>query len=344
MSSLTRFSTITVALMLAVGGVAPASAAARAAADLAVSATSVGVASAQSPAQVKAYWTEERMAQAKPPALAEPTAQQLEQIAASRVASKKPAESAAGGVPQKAAGGSNITAPGVQAATAAVWSPHGVMPARTIGKLFYTTDTGGSGYCSASVINADNFNTIWTAGHCVHGGSGRGWFSNFLFRPDYHNGSYVSTWSWKYAATTNGWINSSDFGYDIGAIALWPNGLGRIADVVGYQGYKFNVGYVFSVHQFGYPQDAVPARTDMNGERMFYCTGATYQIGSLQMGMRCDMFHGASGGPLLQDLQLARGWGYIVSENSWHSFSTNEWRNPYHGDAAINVRNLVKVQ
>jgi V8-like Glu-specific endopeptidase len=352
---LTRFSFTAVAVGLAVGvaagGGSPAVAAPGAGAQAQAAATtgarSVGIGSTQSPEQVRAYWTKERMAQAKPPTLAQPTAEQLRQLATSPPASTKPAEVAAGASPKRSAVGTDAASS--QAALASVraglWSPHGVMPARTIGKLYYTKDDGSGGYCTASVINADNFSSIWTAGHCVHGGSGHGWYSNFLFRPDYDNGSYVATWTWKYAATTNGWINSSNFGYDIGAIALWPNSLGRIADVVGYQGYKFNSGtYNWNIYSFGYPQDAVPARTDMNGERLFYCTGATWKVNDNQMGFHCDMFHGASGGPWLQDLQLSRGWGYIVSANSWHSFSTDEWRSPYLGDAAVNVRDLVKTK
>lgn len=312
-------------------------------AQAAAAARSVGISSAQSPQQVEAYWTPERKAKAAPPKLADPTPDQLARLA-NAPASTMPAQSAPGGLPRQTSAPAGTVAPAA-GSVAGIWSPHGVAPARTIGKLFYTKDDGTGGYCTASVINADNFDSIWTAGHCVHGGSGHTWYSNFLFEPDYDNGSYVGQWTWKYAATTNGWINNSDFGYDIGALALWPNSQGRVADIVGYQGYKFNSGnYVWSITSFGYPQDAVPARTDMDGNRMFYCTGTTWQVNSNQIGFHCDMFHGASGGPWLDDLQLSRGWGYIVSANSWHSFTTDEWRSPYLGDGAVNVRDLVRNQ
>ncbi len=199
------------------------------------------------------------------------------------------------------------------------------------------------------MINADNFSSIWTAGHCVHGGQGGTWFSNFLFRPAYpYPSPFIFpflAWSWKYVATTLGWALDGDWAYDIAAIALWPNSLGRIADRVGYQGYKFNWGvYAWNIHSFGYPQNAVPDRPEMDGQRLYYCTGTTWAVSSLQLGFNCDMFHGASGGPWLDDLQTARGWGYIISVNSWHSFTTDEWNSAYHGDAAINVRNLIKIQ
>lgn len=351
MQGLARLSVVTIAigLMTAVAG-SPAGAApdggpplTDAATTAAAAAAPVGASTGQSSRQVTAYWTKERKAQAKPDRVAGPTAEQLRRMAANPPAASRPAQSAPGGGPRQSTTGAAAVRP--LAAGASLWSPHGVAPARTIGKLYYTKDDGTGGYCSASVINADNFNTIWTAGHCVHGGSGHTWYSNFLFEPDYDNGSYVGAWTGKYLATTNGWANNGDFGYDIGAVALNSNSLGRVADVVGYQGYKFNSGtYVWNIYSFGYPQDAVPARTDMNGERLFSCSGTTWQVGSTQIGFHCDMFHGASGGPWLDDLQLSRGWGYIISANSWHSFSTDEWRSPYLGDAAVSVRDLVKNQ
>ncbi|GIJ46080.1 hypothetical protein Val02_29660 [Virgisporangium aliadipatigenens] len=339
-----RLRTAGLALALAAGAALAATGTASAAVPADLMSAPTGISSRQIPDQVAAYWTPERMAKATP---------EIPRSNGTSTATAQPsrlgAQSADGALPRggKAGIAGGTTDSTVLGGRATLWSPHGVMPARTIGKLYFTRDDGGSGYCSASVINADNFSSIWTAGHCVHGGgAGRGWFSNFFFRADYDNGSFLAAWSWKYAASTNGWINNGDFGYDIGAVALWPNSLGRVADVTGYQGYKFNTGvYNWTVTSFGYPQDAYPARTDMTGERLFACTNTTtWKVNDNQMGQQCDMFHGASGGPLLQDLQLSRGWGYIVSQNSWHFFAVDEWRQPYLGDGAVNVRNLIKVQ
>lgn len=300
--------------------------------------STVSVSSTQTTRELTTYWTPERRRQATPekPARADRT------TTTSMPASRKPAQSAPGTAPTK-----QLASPrggvGTNAITRAqLWGPHGQMPATTMGKLFYTRDDGSSSYCSASVINAENLSTIWTAGHCVHGGgAGHNWFSDFLFMPDYDNGNAIGSWSWKTATTTNGWAQNGDWQYDIAAVVLFPNSLGNVADYTGSQGYKFNSGYNWTVNEFGYPEDAVPARTDLNGERLFYCQGGTSEF-SGYMEITCDMFHGASGGPWLDDLQLGRGWGYIVGANSWHYFDFSVYRSAYHGDAAVNVFNTVR--
>ncbi|MFI7675397.1 trypsin-like serine peptidase [Actinophytocola sp. NPDC049390] len=220
------------------------------------------------------------------------------------------------------------------------------MPARTIGTLYYVRDDGTPGYCTATVITAENQSTIWTAGHCVHGGGGRGWFSQFLFEPDHHDGQApYGEWEWLTAATTQGWMDG-DYDYDIGAIALFPNSLGDIANVTGSQGYMFGQGRAWLVTFFGYPQAGVPARPEFTGEQLFYCFGQTDQKSVIddRMVMDCDMHSGASGGPWIYDLQSSRGWGYIVGAFSGRNscLCDSEAISAYHGDAAISVYNAVR--
>ena len=47
------------------------------------------------------------------------------------------------------------------------WTP----TAYTNGKVFFNMG-GGSFVCSATIVNTEGHDTVWTAGHCVHGGSG----------------------------------------------------------------------------------------------------------------------------------------------------------------------------
>jgi hypothetical protein len=177
MGTLSRIRTVALVVGLGVGAVvvSPATAAS---AKPAEAADAVAISSTQSPEQVSAYWTPQRMAQATAPKLAEPTAEQLRRLATSVPASRKPAQVASGGVPRLSMTGAGATQLRPNAVGANLWGPHGVMPAQTIGKLFFTRDDGSSGYCTASVISADNFSTIWTAGHCVHAGGGGGWWSS----------------------------------------------------------------------------------------------------------------------------------------------------------------------
>ncbi|WP_157549634.1 trypsin-like serine peptidase [Nonomuraea candida] len=301
--------------------------------------------SGQSAAQLSAYWTPARLKEAQPTRASDLG---KDRKVSSLPASKLPAISAPGTRPAKVGLAPAPDDTRLNVVQAQRWNSHGVMPATTIGKLFYTNDQGANRYCSAAVINANNRNTIWTAGHCVHrenGGGDQGWFTNFLFRPDFDAGNSLGAWGWELAAAPQGWTVNGDWAYDIGAIALAPNASGNVQDITGSQGYHFNSGkYDYQVHAFGYPEDSAPVdRPEMDGQRLWYCTGATWKPASdSRMGFHCDMFHGASGGPVMYDLQLSRGWGYIVSANSWHYFANDEWRDPYLGDAAVNVYNSVK--
>ncbi|MDN3353703.1 hypothetical protein QWU11_13995 [Actinomadura sp. DC4] len=296
------------------------------------------------------YWTKARMAAATP----EPVPQMSAKAAAApTVPDRLPATAAAPARPLTPAKGATATG-GVRplvGSGAALWTPHGSMPATTVGKIYFTRTDGSGGYCTGSVITASNLNTVWTAGHCVNAGSGGGWFSNFSFVPDTDNGSAPwGSWSWKYANTTVGWQNSGDLHYDVAAIAFYPAN-GNLQSTLGAQGYRFNYGQAFAVTDFGYPQDGY-LRTDFpaNGSKLYYCSGTTYRKSSSNdlMGLSCDMHHGASGGPWLTEL-ASWGGGYIVGAyshrdvNSSGAPSNIEARSANHGDGAINVYNDVSV-
>ncbi|RBQ16102.1 hypothetical protein DP939_31245 [Spongiactinospora rosea] len=233
------------------------------------------------------------------------------------------------------------------------WHRQGSMPATSIGKLYFVRPDGATGYCSGSVIASANRNTVWTAGHCIHQGGGgtANYFHDVIFIPDADNGLEPhGRWVWRYMTTTNGWANSGNFSYDLAAVAFSPQAArGNLSDYVGSQGYKFGFGQEFqNVHAFGYPQDGYQ-RTDFTGNDLWYCVGNTHRVSDTDDRMRieCDMFHGSSGGPWLEDLQLSRGWGYIIGINSHRYVDGNGnpidiyMYSPNHGDAAINVHNAV---
>jgi V8-like Glu-specific endopeptidase len=300
----------------------------------------VSITSKASRNSVASYWTEERKRSATP----EPAV--TRDGSSDDMPSRLPAESAPGGMP--AAARNAAAAPIPAGAIAEEWTQHGVMPATTIGTLYYVRDDGSNGYCSASVIAADNQSTIWTAGHCVHGGAGRDWFDQFTFEPDHNNFTApLGVWEWKTVATTNGWVNDGSWNFDIAALSLFPNDRGNVADVAGWQGFKFNQGHNWNIHFFGYPQDGVPDRPIFTGERLMFCTGPTNRKSPTDdmIASNCDSHHGASGGPWLDDLQTSRGWGYIIGAYSSRDgcLCNSEVRSAYHGDAAINVHNEVQA-
>ncbi len=292
--------------------------------------------SAQDPAAVSKYWTAARMRSAKDVQAPRPAA------GAALVplqTHKLPAQSAAGALPAKArpaAGG--VATPFVDVTQSQVWTAHGSMPATTVGKLYFT-EPSGNFQCTATVINSVNHSLIWTAGHCVTDGS-QHWYSNFTFVPDYHDGiSPLGSWSWKSASAPTAYFNGANSDYDFAAISLWPTNNVKVADRTGWQGYKFNYGYVWHADEFGYPADTHPARSGINANQLRHCLSTTWQTGN-QQAIHCDQGHGASGGPWLDDLQLSRGWGYLVGNVSHHNSESSDVENgPHFGDAAVNVYN-----
>ncbi|MFC4011368.1 trypsin-like serine peptidase [Nonomuraea purpurea] len=340
--------------LLAVSGMSAALSTQASAAEKKPSASATGVVNSASTKSLLDFWTDERMRAATPePLPALPAGKQ----APEQVENVLPGLASEGSLPTRKVSGPTGPKAGLLAGSRAErWGRQGSMPAITIGKIYYTRNNGTPGYCSGSVINGSNKNTVWTAGHCIHAGGGgaANWFRDFVFVPDADNGREPwGRWTWRYANTTNGWFNDRNWSYDIAAIAFNPQSQrGNLQDWVGSQGYKFNQGQAWTgINAFGFPQDGFN-RTDMTGNDLWYCFGNTTRAGAFddRMHMNCDMFHGSSGGPWLQDLQLSRGWGYIIGANSHRDVDGNQnpvnivYKSPYHGDGAINVYNDVSVR
>jgi hypothetical protein len=194
------------------------------------------------------------------------------------------------------------------------------------------------------VINTEAKNAVFTAGHCVHGGSGGTWHSNWIFVPNYYyNDRPVGTWYARQLWALNGWINNSDNSYDIGAVVLWNNAAGqRIADITGSQGIEWNGPRGQFVYHWGYPAEPNPP---FNGESLQYCTGTTFNSGFLgiggDLGLNCTMQGGASGGVWVK--QFNGTWGYTISVNSYHKGTDlTKIYGPYFGDGAANLYNSVR--
>ncbi|WP_307625540.1 trypsin-like serine peptidase [Streptomyces turgidiscabies] len=59
-----------------------------------------------------------------------------------------------------------------------------------VGRVFFTNPSNGGSYaCSASALNSDSKQMVVTAGHCVHGGSGGTWMTNWVYVPRYRSGA-----------------------------------------------------------------------------------------------------------------------------------------------------------
>jgi V8-like Glu-specific endopeptidase len=280
------------------------------------------------------YWTPARMAAAIP-------ADRLsgDPAKATVMPSLLPSGHVGGSAPSKLA-----TPPGAirnDVTTAARWPNQFDTPAYSNGKVFFTQN--GSGFvCSGAVINSEARNTVFTAGHCVHGGSGGTFHTNWTFVPNYlNNNRPVGTWSARQLWSLNGWMNNSDRAFDIGAVVMFNNAAGsRIADVTGSQGIEWNGSRGQFVYHWGYPANA-----PYNGESLQYCNGTTFNTGFLgiggDLGLACTAQGGASGGAWVRAFNGV--WGYEISINSYHvGNDLTKIYGPYFGDGAANLYNAVR--
>ncbi|MYR46056.1 hypothetical protein [Streptomyces sp. SID5910] len=232
-------------------------------------------------------------------------------------------------------------------------------PAIIVGKILFIDDAGKEHGCSGASIAADGKNTVWTAGHCVHPGDGRGsdgFYDLVLFIPGYKEsldtpGDYDAPWGEWVAQSfvaPQAWTRDKD--YDEGDMAAFtveaPTGYTNLADTVGAFGYRFGYGSDWSdIIDSGFPGEGYN-RADMDGYTQFYCTGDVvdavdwYPLDN-RLEMNCDMGAGASGGPMVTTE------GQIVGANSHVDIDDQDQRindhlySSDHGGQAVAVINAI---
>ncbi|MDI2128637.1 trypsin-like serine peptidase [Yinghuangia seranimata] len=191
------------------------------------------------------------------------------------------------------------------------------------GKLFFDTPDGPS-VCTGTVVadprNPGRSNLVWTAGHCLHGGRGGGWFKNVQFVPAFNSGGHATLanlkdpgpvspfglWWAVDAATSQKWKDGGTGGaspasaFDYGVVRVRnPNGSPRsLEEVVGRAiPLWFDAPRELpQVWVYGYPQDA-----PFNGLTMFRCEQDPRRMtvdpnAPPLVRIGCTMTGGASGG------------------------------------------------
>ncbi|PIG90676.1 hypothetical protein [Gloeocapsopsis sp. IPPAS B-1203] len=305
-----------------------------------------------------AYWTPQRMREAKPvninrTTLPQPTSQ------VERSPSGPPVSAPSGGpissqlerLSEQLSNNSLITSVPFAASYPFAYSRSFVnlnrytqYPETTIGKVFFT-ENGVDKVCSASAVNSTNKRLVWTAGHCVSDGKGR-FHTNVTFVPAYKPGTPVpapyGTWSSCGLYARSGWHNNSNFAQDLGAIQACDKGNRRLHNVVGFLGFLANAPRNQFWHAFGYP-----AAAPFDGRRMIVCA-APYAVNDSgnpnPIGIGCDMTGGASGGPWLVKYSPNR-FGAINQINGLNSYKYNHqpgaMYSPYFGSSFLSLRNYA---
>jgi hypothetical protein len=302
----------------------------------------VGFAPQTSAAEIKAFWTEERMFQALQNPLTkeiltenlkmkldadEPTGELKTSPPYCPDCPQNQSDYSAMGEPEP---GSTVSAP--CPASGYSWDydyANSNYPERVVGRLFMVTNTGGLASCSASLVNR---RLLLTAGHCVCNGSGS-WYSNFYFSPGHKNGS--EPYGRGYAANLyvySDYLNTGVWALDIAMIILTAD----MGNSLGWLGYSTGRNPADQLWlQFGYP-----AQNPFDGNwlvsvlsRMGYRVSG---IGSpYPVAVGSIFTPGASGGPWI----VTSGSNlYANGLNSAKPTSCAETTiSPYFGDLAWNL-------
>lgn len=219
-------------------------------------------------------------------------------------------------------------------------------PATTTGKIFFSDHNGGNWVCSGSLVNSAGQDLVITAGHCVYGTAGgelpagETWHSNWVFAPDYSNGSApYGYWSARQLWTLTYYMNNDDEPDDLGAALLNPNSNGvKAVALLGGQGFAWNQSSSQYIYDFGYP-----AAAPFNGQTLQYCTNqAGFGWWNDMEFLPCNFTGGSSGGPWLMNFN--GNWGYVDSVNdaTGYFFYPGQMGGLYFGNNAKNLYQTVQ--
>ena len=283
---------------------------------------------------VEAYWTPERMANAKPLPLGRIGGEEAEGLDAAITAN-----------------GYDYPPPHTtytwdSSKALSLYTQH---PFKTMGKIFFTLPNGDDSECSGTSIGG---RAILTAGHCISDGKGR-YFTNVMFVPAYSKqnptGTYYSApfgkWYAEQIWTFDEWLYNNNYCRDVAFVVMKKSGNMTLSQRVGSLGIAVNKSSVQHWNMFGWPADPpydgrflVQTQASFSGfanqRNPMSCEGVSVPqgIGTVQTG-------GCSGGPWVLDLDpYERGTtGNLV--NSVNSFgwkgSDYEIFGPYFDDAVL---------
>lgn len=315
--------------------------------------------SRQAQSAALAYWTPARLASAKPA---------MPLVKKSVTTQSNPSRTSVGGpavtVAPVGAGGARLAAqvpagtpsPVIHSRAYAYPAPftrlqtfpnsqYNVFPNRVVGKLFFRGSDGLNYVCSASVVNSENKDVVWTAGHCVSNGAGR-FHSNWVFAPARRSGlNPYGLWTTRLAATRTEWHVNGNLRQDVGALVM-KDRLGKsITNAIGGLGISFNASRIRSWNAMGYP-----AASPFSGELQYqnfssYAASDTPTAGPGPdtIGAGNDLTGGSSGGPWIYGYSAYGGW--VNGVNSYKYIVPSmpkEMYSPYFGNEALSLYNAVR--
>ncbi|NRQ37785.1 peptidase [Nonomuraea sp. NN258] len=269
------------------------------------------------------YWTPQRMLAARPLASPPPRSDSR---------SGRPTQGDPWSVRGTSGSGARLQAvvnnsPGLR------WTDGGSV-VRATGRVFFTTADGANSSCSGTAVTSANESVVITAGHCVklNGQAHRNW----VFVPAFSNGRRpFGTWAAARMVTTRQWNAREDINFDMAAVVVAPLQGRTLTDVVGGQGVAFNQPRRRQMFAFGFP-----AARPFDGSDLIYCSGRAIDdpVQTTDLGLRCAMTGGSSGGPWFAGFDGSTGIGWLNSVNSFkYDFAPNFMFGPFFGDEVMSV-------
>lgn len=309
---------------------------------------------AQSPAAVRAYWTQDRVASARPaemprlldfgtPTLRLPQATGRPQVI-NRVTRPKTAFApAAFGTAFSMSNPSYLSSYSQGFAT----YPNGY-PAN-VGQLRYTNTFGESRVCTGTVVDT---NLVLTAAHCVYD-VGRGYGTNFSFAPRYNGTDPYGTWAGGRPIAFDHYKTTGFDALDYAFVKFQPSFGRNLSTTVGTSGILINPALTPSLYEMGYPVTGL----FRGNTKLYTCHspwGDTQDWGNgwYSIGIGCQANGGTSGGPWFQ--QYGTSWNYIASVTSkcWNGvifcndkvggYAANLW-GPYFNSWTRDLYNLARA-
>jgi len=203
--------------------------------------------------------------------------------------------------------------------------------------VVYGESSEGWFRCSGTSVQSPNESLVVTAGHCVHD-EGHWAARKWVFIPGYRYGerpfgTFIAHW----IGTTPGWLHHEDFNFDVGMAVVGRNERGEtLQQAVGGAHFASGLSPSQAFDVYGYP-----VAQPFTGATLQRCSQAPFEgydfeaflnPGPLDLGVRCEVSGGSSGG------------GWVISGNRIDGVTSNTYPDdetttygPYFGGAVADL-------